>query len=189
VTDHSSFIAEDKQSTTRVLLKVINHEMIKLIFIVLVINHLCDCGSLPPSQSAEQTLITLLLKNYNKNIRPDDQVSVDITASIRQVVAIDEKQQIMTSSLFIYQTWFDDRLSWTPNDSNSNIKVAMLPVKSLWIPDPIILNSADTNPCLTANDYSLASVDYDGQIYMIFPALTIKTKCLNLFFPFSFFSF
>jgi hypothetical protein len=53
----------------------------------------------------------------------------------------------------------------------------MLPVKSLWIPDTMILNSADGNGYLTVNDYSLASVDYTGQVYMILPALTIRTRC------------
>jgi len=135
-----------------------------------------DCGTLPASQLAEQTLITTLLTGYNKNIRPDDQVSVDITASIQQIVSIDEKQQIMTSSSFISQTWFDERLSWTLS-SNNSIKVVMLPVKSLWIPDTLILNSADTNAYFTINDYSLASVYYTGQVYMILPALAIKTRC------------
>jgi nicotinic acetylcholine receptor len=162
--------------------------MIKLLVFIILIYHLfyfCDSGTLSASQLAEQTLITTLLNGYNKNIRPDDQVSVDITAALQQIVAIDEKQQIMISSSFISQTWYDDRLSWTPNISN-NIEVVMLSVKSLWIPDTMILNSADGNGYLTVNDYSLASVDYTGQVYMILPALTIKTKC-NLFvqkFPF-----
>ncbi|CAF0788447.1 unnamed protein product [Adineta steineri] len=148
--------------------------------------YFCDCGSLPDSQLAEQTLITTLLSDYNKNIRPDTQVSVDVSASLQQIVAIDEKQQIMTTSSFISQTWFDYRLSWTPNDTNNNISVLMLPVKTLWIPDTMILNSADASGYLTVSDYSLASVYYTGQVYMILPALTIRTRC-NLYvkkFPF-----
>jgi hypothetical protein len=120
-----------------------------------------------------------LLYGYNKNIRPNDQVSVDITATLQQIITIDEKQQIMTSSSFISQTWLDTRLSWTPSNSSnsSNIEVVMLPVKSLWIPDTMILNSADTSGYLTISDYSLASVNNDGQVYMILPALTIRTRC------------
>lgn len=153
--------------------------MVKILFLIIWTSNfiaLLDSGSLPASQLAEQTLITTLLNGYNKNIRPYNQVSVDMTAAIKQVISIDEKLQIMTSSLFISQTWYDDRLSWTPNASNA-IRVVMLPVKSLWIPDTMILNSADTNAYLTVNDYSLASVDYEGQVYMILPALTIKTRC------------
>ncbi|CAF4840870.1 unnamed protein product, partial [Rotaria sp. Silwood1] len=153
--------------------------MIKLLsFIILVCYFFlfCNGGTLPTAQTDEQTLITTLLTNYSKNIRPDEQVSIDITASLQQIVAIDEKQQIMTSSLFFSQSWIDSRLSWTPTASN-NITVVMLPVKSLWIPDTMILNSADASGYLTVSDYSLASVYYTGQVYMILPALTIRTRC------------
>ena len=159
----------------------------KYFFFIIVIYDLfidCDCA-LPTGQLAEQTLITSLLNGYNKNIRPDDTVLVDITASIQQIVSIDDKQQIMTSSSFITQMWTDERLTWVPSSAN-NIEVVMLPVKSLWIPDTFVLNSADANGYLTINDYSLASIDSDGNVAMILPALTIRTRC-NLFaqkFPF-----
>lgn len=138
--------------------------------------YIVNCGSLPAGQQAEQTLITTLLNGYNKNIRPDDQVTVNITAALQQILSIDEKQQIMTSSLYISQTWFDDRLTWTPSSSN-NIEVVMLPAKSIWIPDTMILNSADTSGYFTVSDYSLASVLYTGQVYLILPTLSIKTRC------------
>lgn len=135
-----------------------------------------NCGTLPSVQQAEQTLINTLLKGYDKTIRPDDQVTIGITAMLQQIVSIDEKQQIMTSSSFISQTWFDERLSWTVNDT-TNISVIMLPVKNLWIPDTMILNSADTNSYLPVNDLSLASVNSEGQVYMILPALSARTRC------------
>ncbi|CAF2708961.1 unnamed protein product [Rotaria sp. Silwood2] len=78
----------------------------------------------------------------------------------------------------ILPTWFDDRLSWILNAS-INIEVVMLPVKSIWIPDTMILNSADASGYLTVSDYSLASVYYTGQVYMILPALTIKTRLID----------
>jgi hypothetical protein len=136
----------------------------------------CHCGSLSPIQLAEQTLINSLLNGYNKNIRPADQVSVAITATLRHLVGTDEKQQIMTSSSFISQRWFDNRLSWDPSNS-SNITVVMLPVKNLWTPDTMVLNSADTSGYFTISDSSLASVRYDGEVYMILPALGIRTRC------------
>ena len=39
----------------------------------------------------------------------------------------------------------------------------------------MVLNSAGANGYLTISDYSLASVYYTGQVYMILPALTIRT--------------
>ena len=153
--------------------------------LIYYLSNFCHCGTLPSGQVTEQTLITTLLSGYNKNIRPDETVYIDITATLQQIVAIDEKQQIMTSSSFISQTWYDDRLAWSPSSYN-DITVIMISVKSIWIPDTMLLNSADANGYLTVSDYSLASVLYTGQVYMILPALTIKTRC-NLYvqmFPF-----
>ncbi|CAF1318946.1 unnamed protein product [Rotaria sordida] len=154
--------------------------MIKLLTFIIFVYYLfyfCNCGTLPASQLTEQTLIKTLLNGYEKTIRPANQVSVEITAALQQIVSIDEKQQIMTSTSFISQSWLDDRLSWTPNASNDNINVVMLSVKSLWIPDTMVLNSADANGYLTVSDYSLASVIYTGEVYMILPALSVKTRC------------
>lgn len=50
-------------------------------------------------------------------------------------------------------------------------------MKSIWIPDTMILNSSDTSGYLTVNDYSLASIHYLGLVAMVLSALTIKTKC------------
>lgn len=153
-----------------------------LILIVLFYQFFFHCcnGALPAGQVAEQTLISSLLPTgaggYNKNIRPDNEVTVDLTASIQQIISIDDKQQIMTSSSFITQSWTDLRLIWTPASAN-NISVVMLPVKSLWIPDTFILNSADTSGYLTVSDYSYASVKYTGEVAMILPALTVRSRC------------
>lgn len=133
-------------------------------------------GTLPAGQQAEQTLINSLLTGYNKNIRPAGQVNVDMTASIQQIISIDDKQQIMTSSSFITQSWIDQRLSWVPSSAN-NITVVMLPVKSLWIPDTFVLNSADASGYLTISDYSYASVNNSGDVALILPALTIRSRC------------
>ena len=163
--------------------------MIKLVPFILAASHLFICshaGSLPNGQQTEQRLIANLTgTGYNKNIRPDDQVPMDITASIQQILSIDDKQQIMTSSLFITQAWTDERLSWTPS-AYSYINVTMLPVKNIWIPDTFILNSADSSGYLSVSDYSLASVYYDGSVTMILPALTVKTRCtiISQKFPF-----
>ncbi|CAF3327488.1 unnamed protein product [Rotaria sp. Silwood2] len=150
-----------------------------LTFMILVsyLFYYCNCGTLPYSQLAEASIITTLLKGYNKNVRPANQVSVYITASLQQIVSIDEKQQIMTSSSFITQFWQDNRLSWTPNSSNYTIEVVMLPVKSIWTPDTFIINSADASGYLTVSDYSFASVYYTGDVCLMLPALTVRTRC------------
>ncbi|CAF4560811.1 unnamed protein product, partial [Rotaria magnacalcarata] len=41
----------------------------------------------------------------------------------------------------------------------------MLPVKNVWIPDTMILNSADPSGYFTLSDYSYAGVYYIGDVY------------------------
>lgn len=138
---------------------------------------LLSSGSLPDEQQVEATLINSLLNGYNKIVQPNKVVEVEITANIKQIIGIDEKQQVMTSSLIISQIWNDQRLSWSIDYNYSNISVVMLPVKSIWIPDTMILNSADTSGYLTINDYSLAAVDYTGEVFVLLPVFNIKTRC------------
>ena len=89
------------------------NKLVASVILICCLFHCCQCGTLPSSQLVEQTLIKLLLNGYEKNVRPSDQVTVYISAALQQIVAVDEKQQIMTSSLYITQAWDDDRLSWT----------------------------------------------------------------------------
>ena len=59
----------------------------------------------------------------------------------------------------------------------NGISDIVLPVKSLWIPDTMILNSADANGYLTVSDYSFASIDDNGGVNMVLPAFAAKTRC------------
>ena len=58
---------------------------------------------------AEQTLTTQLLNSYyNVNVRPSSQVVVQVSFQIKQIISLDEKNQILTLSCFIEQFWFVD---------------------------------------------------------------------------------
>ena len=63
-------------------------------------------------QQAENTLVTNLFKNYVRTIRPDITVSVAISIQLKQIISLDEKNQILSTTSFISQTWYDPRLSW-----------------------------------------------------------------------------
>jgi hypothetical protein len=65
---------------------------------------LCHGGQLSALQKIEQSLITNLLKGYNKIVRPDATVIGEYIVFLRQIVSVDEKNQIMTSSSYIYVT-------------------------------------------------------------------------------------
>lgn len=147
---------------------------------------LSSCKSqLSTTQQSEQTLLTTLLTGYNKQIRPSVTVNINATVAVKQIISLDEKNQILSTSNYISQEWNDPRLKWTPS-AYSNIDVIMMQAKSIWIPDTTVLNSADTDSYFRLSDYSLASVRNDGNVYLIIPMILMRTRCkLNMrAFPF-----
>ena len=85
----------------------------------------------------------------------------------------DEKNQVMTTNVWLDQIWYDQRLVWSPEDF-SGIKKIRIPPDMIWRPDVTVYNSVD--------DYtsgympSLAMVDYTG-VSIIF----ILYRCADLF--------
>ncbi len=65
-------------------------------------------------------------RNYDKTIRPDLQVSIYLDLVVNQIIAIDEKNQQMTSSINLALSWRDARLSWLDTEYK-NISDIFLP--------------------------------------------------------------
>ena len=122
---------------------------------------------------------------YNKNIRPDESVDFTASFSLKQIVSIDEKNQIMTSNSYLGLSWLDQRLKWNPEDYN-DVKYILIPTSQLWIVDLFVINTAETNGFITIPTQSLASVSSNGYVYVVFSLTSLKTRCqLNVkYFPF-----
>ena len=131
------------------------------------------------NQQFEQNLTTKLINSYySRDIRPSEQVTIFVSIQLKQIISLDEKNQILTISCFIAQWWNDPRLTWTPA-SNNNINVLMLNLKKIWVPDTIVLNSADGDGYLKINsDFSYVPVDYNGNVYFATSSIGLKTRCL-----------
>lgn len=82
----------------------------------------------------------------------------------------------MTSSCYFSIKWFDIRLRWNHSEY-SNIKKLYVPVKNLWMPDIIIVNTADANGFLTVGDYNLATVYSNGTVNVLLSAISLRTRC------------
>ena len=126
-----------------------------------------------------------ITKNYNKNIRPSDTITIYIKLALKQIVSIDEKNQIMTSNSYVGMTWEDSRLSWNPADFN-NVYNILMPTSMLWTIDLFTINTANTNGYVAMPSQSLASVSSDGIVYLAFSMTSLKTRCkVNIkYYPF-----
>ncbi len=117
-----------------------------------------------------------ITSGYNSKIRPNTTVHITMSMSLKQIVSIDEKNQIMTSSLFLSLQWNDTRLSWNPEHFNNDHEI-MLPVHRLWTPDLFVINTADSNGFISISSQSLALVDFTGYVYVVFSLTNLKTRC------------
>jgi hypothetical protein len=129
------------------------------------------------NQQAENKLVTNLFKNYSRTVRPDVTVDISVSIQLKQIISLDEKNQILSTTSFISQKWFDPRLSWD-TALNDNIEVIMVSLKNIWLPDTMIINSASGDGYLKLNgDFGYCSIFYDGFVYFISPAIALQTRC------------
>ena len=122
-----------------------------------------------------QNLFTSLTSGYNKNIRPSSLVSVEIHLALKQVISLDEKNQILNTLVYVTQKWYDPRLNWNTSDYEG-LKVFKIPAKYIWIPDTMIIDTADTDGFLKVSDTNIAAIDYNSEIHLELSVL-VRSRC------------
>ncbi|XP_019381178.1 PREDICTED: neuronal acetylcholine receptor subunit beta-2 [Crocodylus porosus] len=93
--------------------------------------------------------------------------------SLAQLISVHEREQIMTTNVWLTQEWEDYRLTWNPEDFD-NMKKVRLPSKHIWLPDVVLYNNADG--MYEVSFYSNAVVSHDGSIFWLPPAI-YKSAC------------
>ncbi|CAL8329957.1 unnamed protein product [Lota lota] len=130
------------------------------------------------SPNAEERLINYLLapERYNKMIRPavnkSQQVTISIQVSLSQLISVNEREQIMTTNLWLFQEWNDYRLSWDP-EKYEGLKKLRIPAKMIWLPDIVLYNNADG---VYEVSYCNTVVSHTGYIFWLPPAI-YKSAC------------
>lgn len=112
----------------------------------------------------EANLTKLILQNYDKTVRPLDKVEINLKISLKQIVDLNERDQIITTSSYFFAEWFDNRLTWNLTTYNNTFWISM-PAKKIWLPDFFVINTADSNGFVSITDTSLAYIHYDGLVY------------------------
>uniref|UniRef100_A0A674D251 Cholinergic receptor, nicotinic, alpha 4b n=1 Tax=Salmo trutta TaxID=8032 RepID=A0A674D251_SALTR len=142
---------------------------------------------LPPPQCV---LLERLLKNlfahYNKLSRPvantSDVVLVHFGLSIAQLIDVDEKNQMMTTNVWVKQEWNDYKLRWNPEEYE-NVTSIRIPSEIIWRPDIVLYNNADGDFAVT--HLTKAHLFYDGRIKWMPPAIYKSSCSIDVtFFPF-----
>ncbi|KAL4660661.1 neuronal acetylcholine receptor subunit beta-4-like [Arapaima gigas] len=128
---------------------------------------------------SEEQLMDWLLKEdrYNKLIRPainrTERVTVKILVSLAQLISVSEREQIMTTNVWLTQNWVDYRLSWDPS-AYEGIDKIRIPSRHVWLPDIVLYNNADGTYEVTV--FTNVIVHFNGSISWL-PPVIYKSAC------------
>nr|XP_006811726.1 PREDICTED: neuronal acetylcholine receptor subunit alpha-2-like [Saccoglossus kowalevskii] len=134
-------------------------------------------------KSAEDELMQFLFTNYSKATRPigktNDSVPVQLYMTLNQLIDVDEKNQIITTRIWLYQQWIDSRLTWESNSSYQNLPSLVISMDTVWCPDTALLNSADDQfdgfPRIVIRGLT-ANLFKEGTVIQVVPAI-LRTPC------------
>ncbi|KAJ8340691.1 hypothetical protein SKAU_G00353240 [Synaphobranchus kaupii] len=130
------------------------------------------------ADSEERLMNWLLSKDrYNKLIRPainrTERVTIKLQVSLAQLISVNEREQIMTTNVWLTQHWIDYRLSWDPSEYDGIDKLR-IPSRHIWLPDIVLYNNADGTYEVTV--FTNAIVLFNGSIFWLPPAI-YKSAC------------
>ncbi|XP_054279733.1 acetylcholine receptor subunit alpha-like [Macrosteles quadrilineatus] len=145
--------------------------LVGILWIVLVLISGCCCN--PDAKR----LYDDLLSNYNKLVRPvvnvSDALTVKIKLKLSQLIDVNLKNQIMTTNLWVEQSWYDYKLQWDPREYGG-VEMLHVPSDHIWRPDIVLYNNADGNFEVTLA--TKATLNYTGRVEWKPPAI-YKSSC------------
>ncbi|KAM9845068.1 acetylcholine receptor subunit gamma [Aulostomus maculatus] len=145
----------------------------------------------PSAVNLEGELFKDLMKGYNKNVRPmetsGDVTQVHIKMTLTNLISLNEKEEALTTSVWIEMKWCDYRLRWDQppraalyKNITSQLRV---PSKSIWLPDIILENNVDGQ--FEVALYCNALVSPNGCVYWLPPAIYRSACAITVnYFPF-----
>ncbi|KAL8177037.1 UNVERIFIED_CONTAM: Acetylcholine receptor subunit beta [Gekko kuhli] len=138
------------------------------------------------ASEAEGRLLEALKQNYSTTVRParsiGDRVSVRVGMSLSQLISVDEKNEQLTTKVYMDLTWTDYRLTWDPADYEG-ITSVRITSDNVWLPDIVLMNNNDG-----VFDISLmvnVLVDHKGVVQWQPPAVYRSSCSIQVtYFPF-----
>ncbi|KAI1712800.1 neurotransmitter-gated ion-channel ligand binding domain-containing protein [Ditylenchus destructor] len=118
-----------------------------------------------------------LLADYNKLVRPVENNTATLVVKFKlklsQLLDVHEKNQIMTTNVWLQHSWTDHKLRWEPREYGG-VDVLYVPSEMIWLPDIVLYNNADGNYQVTI--MTKAKLTYNGTVEWSPPAI-YKSMC------------
>uniref|UniRef100_UPI00358F72F0 neuronal acetylcholine receptor subunit alpha-7-like n=1 Tax=Myxine glutinosa TaxID=7769 RepID=UPI00358F72F0 len=134
----------------------------------------------------QRRLYRELLSEYTPLERPvskdADPLPVYFTMAVRQVMDMDEKNQVLTTNIWLQMYWFDQHLHWNLSDY-PGVTTLRFPADKVWTPDILLYNSADDR--FDGTFHTSVLCNYTGGCQYIPPGILRSTCEVNVrWFPF-----
>ncbi|XP_053712951.1 neuronal acetylcholine receptor subunit alpha-9-I-like [Synchiropus splendidus] len=131
-------------------------------------------------------LLSDLMEDYSNALRPvedtDDALNVSLQITLSQIKDMDERNQVLTTYLWIRQAWNDAYLKWNKEDYD-DLEMINIPSDLVWKPDIVLYNKADEESSGTSS--TNVKLRYNGEIIWDSPAITKSTCVVDVsYFPF-----
>ncbi|XP_023812369.1 neuronal acetylcholine receptor subunit alpha-9 [Oryzias latipes] len=131
-------------------------------------------------------LLKDLMEDYSSDLRPvedtDEALNVSLQITLSQIKDMDERNQVLTTYLWIRQVWHDAYLKWDKEDYD-DLEMINIPSDRVWKPDIVLYNKADEES--SGPSTTNVKLRYNGEIVWDSPAIT-KSSCVVdvSYFPF-----
>uniref|UniRef100_A0A5F5PEY8 Cholinergic receptor nicotinic gamma subunit n=1 Tax=Equus caballus TaxID=9796 RepID=A0A5F5PEY8_HORSE len=114
-------------------------------------------------RNQEERLLADLMHNYNPHLRPaerdSDVVNVSLKLTLTNLISLNEREEALTTNVWIEMQWCDYRLRWDPQDYEG-LWVLRVPSTMVWRPDVVLENKSQT---YSTNEINLHLSQEDGQ--------------------------
>ncbi|XP_023129721.2 neuronal acetylcholine receptor subunit alpha-7 [Amphiprion ocellaris] len=146
------------------------------------------CCLIPASLQGvyQRRLYKELMRNYNPLERPvsndSHSLTVHFTFSLLQIMDVDEKNQVLTTNIWLQLYWTDFYLQWNTSDYPGVANVRF-PDNQIWRPDILLYNSADER--FDASFHTNILVNSTGYCQYLPPGIFKSTCYIDVrWFPF-----
>ncbi|XP_077865209.1 neuronal acetylcholine receptor subunit alpha-10-like [Saccoglossus kowalevskii] len=156
------------------------------VYVLLVVISVSIAQGMMTSSINEYSLFRDLFSDYSNVVRPvansSAAVIVQYDAALQQIIDMDEKNQILTTSIWIRMFWTDDNFTWNPDEYGGSFAL-IVPSDIIWKPDIMLYNSCDEN--FSGKMNTNAQIKYDGTVSWLVPVIYKSTCKIDVtYFPF-----
>uniref|UniRef100_A0A286Y0R8 Cholinergic receptor nicotinic gamma subunit n=1 Tax=Cavia porcellus TaxID=10141 RepID=A0A286Y0R8_CAVPO len=137
-------------------------------------------------RNQEERLLADLMHSYDPHLRPaerdTDVVNVSLKLTLTNLISLNEREEALTTNVWIEMQWCDYRLRWDPQDYGG-LWVLRVPSTMVWRPDIVLENNVDG--VFEVALYCNVLVSPDGCIYWLPPAIFRSSCAVSVtYFPF-----